>query len=400
MAVGIEIANGVSGSIVPDETLNTTPLTAAHRGLGGKLVPFAGYAMPVQYPLGILKEHLWTRQHAGLFDVSHMGLATLALDAPSGDPDADFAVLARAFEGLAPSDIAGLRPGRQRYTLLLNAGGGIIDDLILSRPSVALGQGHLRLVVNAATQAGDFALIQHALAGLATLNPLRDHVLLALQGPDAAEVLAPLAAGAAELGFMQTADLRFESSPLTVCRSGYTGEDGFELLAPEAAGARLWERLNEDPRVRPIGLGARDSLRLEAGLPLFGRDLDATISPVEARLTFVLSQRRLAAADFPGARRILAELERGPARLRIGLEVQGAPAREGARIRTPLGEGVGVVTSGGFSPSLSAPIAMGFVLPAYAVPGVELTVEVRGKAQPARVVPLPFIPHRYVRRSA
>jgi aminomethyltransferase len=383
---------------VLQEPLLQTPLYDAHAALGARFVPFAGYDMPVQYKDGVLAEHRWTRAHAGLFDVSHMGPALLTLDRPSGDPEGDHQVVATALELLVPGDIAGIKPGRQRYTFLLNHDGGVLDDLMVARPSPEPAQGVLFLVVNAGTKHADFALINTALAGVATVSPLADHALIALQGPDAAAVMATVAPGALALGFMGSAGLDWRGRTLIVSRSGYTGEDGFEILVPAIAAAELWAAFLADERVRPIGLGARDSLRLEAGLPLNGHDLDETISPVEAGLNFALSKRRVAAGGFPGAERIARELSEGPARVRVGLKVTGAPAREGAEIASSDGVVIGRVTSGGFSPTLSQPIALAFVPPAFASIGTPLQAVVRGKPQPAEVVPLPFVPHRYVRQ--
>ena len=362
------------------------------------MVGFAGYAMPVQYRDGVLKEHLWTRDQAGAFDVSHMGPAFLTLTAPSGDAEADHRAVAALIEPLVCGDIAGLKPGQIRYTLLLNQDGGLIDDLMIARPADA--PGSLYIVVNAATKDGDFALIEAAAQGRARLTRADDGGLIALQGPKAAQVLDGLLPGVAELGFMTLTRVAYQGADLVVSRSGYTGEDGFEILVPAALAEAFWTTLLADPRVRPIGLGARDSRRLEAGLPLYGHDADETVSPIEAALDFAVSKRRLKALDFPGAGRIAAERGGALSRVRIALRVlEGAPAREGAPIADAEGAVVGVVTSGGFSPTLGAPIAMGFVPPALAAPGKRLAVLVRGKAQPAEVVALPFVPHRYVRKS-
>ncbi len=374
-----------------------TPLYDAHLAAGARMVAFAGYDMPVQYKDGVLKEHLWTRAEAGLFDVSHMGPAFLTLDAPTGDPEADHRAVAALVEPLVCGDIAGLKPGQIRYTLLLNAGGGLIDDLMIARPAWA--SGGLYIVVNAATKPGDFALIEAAAKGRATLKRADDGGLIALQGPQAAAVMGELFPQALELGFMQLTRQTFEGVELVVARSGYTGEDGFEILVPAAQAEDFWSRLLADERVRPIGLGARDSLRLEAGLPLYGHDADEAVSPIEAGLDFAVSKRRLKAQDFPGAARVAAERAGGLSRVRVGLRVlEGAPAREGAEITDATGAVVGQVTSGGFSPSLSAPIAMGFVPPALSAPGTALKVLVRGKAQAAEVTSMPFVPHRYVRK--
>ena len=380
------------------ESLKQTPLHQAHLDLGARMVGFAGYDMPVQYPAGVLKEHLWTRAHAGVFDVSHMGPAFLTLAEPSGDPDADHRALSALIEPLICGDIAGLKPGQIRYTLLLNAEGGLIDDLMVARSAWA--GGGLYIVVNAATKDGDFALIEAAAAGKAKLTRADDGGLIAVQGPEAVSALAAILPGVAELGFMQLTQIAWRGEDLVVSRSGYTGEDGFEILVSAAQSAAFLSALLADERVRPIGLGARDSLRLEAGLPLYGHDADETVSPIEAGLDFAVSKRRLRAMDFPGAARIAAERAGELTRVRIGLRVlEGAPAREGCEIADAKGAVVGRVTSGGFSPSLGAPIAMGFVPPALATPGARLKVLVRGKAQPVEVTALPFVPHRYVRKS-
>ncbi len=379
--------------------LKTTPLTDAHVALGARMVEFAGYSMPVQYADGVLKEHLWTRAHAGAFDVSHMGPAYLNLIAPSGDPEADHAAVCALLEPLVSADLAGLGRGNLRYALLLNADGGIADDLMVGRPVRDPGQGTLQIVVNAGTKEDDFARIAAAAAGKATLERADDRGLIAVQGPQAAEAVEALMPGAAAMGFMQYRRMDFEGASCSVSRSGYTGEDGFEILVPRRMAPTFWDRLLADERVRPIGLGARDSLRLEAGLPLYGHDLDETVSPIEANLAFAVSKRRRKAGDLAGAARIARELAEGPPRLRVGLKVSGAPAREGAEIAGQDGAIVGRVTSGGFSPSLGHPIAMAYVPPALSAPGTRLSAIVRGKAQDAEVVPLPFVPHNYVRKA-
>ena len=366
-----------------DVPLKTTPLAAAHVAAGARMVPFAGYSMPVQYRDGVLKEHLWTREHAGLFDVSHMGQARLR----GADPLA-------AFEQVTPGDFTGLKPGKQRYSVLLNQAGGVIDDLMAGRPD----DDGLFVVVNGACKDNDFAVIAAQLAGQVQIERLEDRALLALQGPKAAAVLAAHAPQAAGLAFMETAAMTAFGLAAIVSRSGYTGEDGYEISIPAAEAERVWATLLADERVRPIGLGARDSLRLEAGLPLYGHDVDESVSPIEADLGFAISKKRREAGDFPGAARIVGELAKGPARVRVGLKVlQGAPAREGAEIADQAGAVIGVVTSGGFSPSLGHPIAMGFVPPAQAALGTRLNAIVRGKPQAVEVVALPFVAHRYVR---
>jgi glycine cleavage system T protein (aminomethyltransferase) len=377
--------------------LRDTPLAALHRAAGARMVPFAGYAMPVQYPTGILTEHAWTREHAGLFDVSHMGPAFLSLTQPTGEPAADHAAVAAIVEQLTCADVRALPAGAMRYTLLLNEHGGILDDLMVGRlPHDP--PGRLYLVVNAATKEADFARIERAALGAASFDQ-RPFGLLALQGPEAGPVIATLVPDAVRLGFMQVGVFVFAGVSLIISRSGYTGEDGFEILVAADHAAALWSRLLQDPRVKPVGLGARDSLRLEAGLPLYGHDLDETTSPVEAGLSFAVARRRREAADFPGANRILTELSGAPERVRVGLLVEGgAPAREGADVLDPEASPVGRVTSGGFSPTLKRAIALAFVPPPLAGAGTRLAVSVRGRVQPATVTSLPFVPHRYVRK--
>ena len=384
----------------PAEDLKTVVLNDRHVALGGRMVPFSGYNLPVQYPTGIIAEHKWTREHAGLFDVSHMGPAFLNLASKSGDPEADHAAIAALVEPLIPGDIAGLKPGQVRYTLLLNETGGTLDDLMIARPADPAWSGTLYIVVNAGTKDADFARISAAAGDRASLVRADDGGLLALQGPEAVAVMAGLVPGVAELGFMTYGSFAWNGTRLVIARSGYTGEDGVEVLVVAANAGALWDALLADERVKPIGLGARDSLRLEAGLPLYGHELDETVSPVEAGLNFALSKRRREAGDFPGAKRILAELADGTARIRVGLHVEGAPAREGAEITGPDGAVIGKVTSGGVAPSLGRAIALGFVPPAFAAPGTTLGVTVRGRSQAATVVPTPFVPHRYVRKAS
>lgn len=380
------------------DQLRTVPLHDQHIAAGGRMVPFGGYSLPVQYPTGIMAEHKWTREQAGLFDVSHMGPSFLTLAQSSGDAEADHAAIAALIEPLICGDIKGLKPGQIRYTLLLNETGGALDDLMVARSP--RHPGALYIVVNAATKDGDFARIAAAVGEKAKLQRVDDNVLLALQGPEAVGVLAALVPGVVELGFMTYGAFQWDDEELIISRSGYTGEDGFEILCSPQNARRLWSALLSDPRVKPIGLGARDSLRLEAGLPLYGHDLDETVSPIEADLGFAVSKRRREAADFPGAQRILAEREGQLSRKRVGLIVEGAPAREGAEILDADGTAIGVVTSGGFAPSLGKAIALGFVPPQHTAIGTKLQVSVRGRAQSAEVVPTPFVPHRYFRKSA
>lgn len=363
--------------------LKTTPLNANHRRRGARMVGFGGYDMPVQYE-GVLAEHRWTREHAGLFDVSHMGQCKFV------GPDA-----VAQFERFVPGDYAILKEGRQKYSLLLNDEGGIIDDLMAGKPD----HDGLFVVVNAGNKDEDFAHWQARLAGDVELKILDDRALIAIQGPEAAEVMARHEPILAEMGFMDTARLMLFGADCYVSRSGYTGEDGYEISVPADQAERIWDTILEDARVKPIGLGARDSLRLEAGLPLHGHDIDATTSPVEGALTFALSKSRKERADFAGAERVLKELADGPARVRVGLHVKtGAPAREGAEIADKDGNIIGTVTSGGPSPTLGHNIAMGYVPPAFADLGTDLQVIVRGKAAPAEVVAMPFVAQRYYRK--
>jgi aminomethyltransferase len=377
--------------------LKQTPLYERHVTAGGRIVPFGGYALPVQYPTGIMAEHKWTRENAGLFDVSHMGPSFLELNNPTGDADADHAAIAAIIEPLICGDILNLKPGQIRYTILLNEAGGALDDLMIGRTTTG---GRLYVVVNAGTKEADFARIATAAGDKATLRRADDGALLALQGPAATTIMAALIPEANDLSFMQFASFEWNGVDVVVSRAGYTGEDGFEILCPAHMSVALWDELLVDPSVKPIGLGARDSLRLEAGLPLYGHDLDETVSPIEADLGFAVSKRRREAADFPGAERILAEREGKLTRKRVGLMVEGAPAREGAEILDAAGNAVGVVTSGGFAPSLGKAIALGFVPPELAVIGTTLQVSVRGRAQTAEVSATPFVPHRYYRKPA
>jgi aminomethyltransferase len=363
-------------------TLEQTPLHALHLALGARMVPFAGYEMPLQYPSGILQEHLHTRSQAGLFDVSHMG----QLRVVGGGS-------ASALEQLVPGDLMALAPLRMRYTLLLNESGGIFDDLVTTR----LEDGFF-LVVNAACKDADLAHLRDRLAGAATVDPFADQALLALQGPAAAAVLSRYLEGVGRLGFMTAVETRLDGRNCLVTRSGYTGEDGFEIsLAAEDASA-VAEMLLAEPEVRPIGLGARDSLRLEAGLCLYGHDIDETTTPVEAGLAWTIGKRRRAEGGFPGAAVVLRQLAEGAQRRRVGIRPDGrAPARADTPIVDGAGAGIGRVTSGGFGPSVGGPIAMGYVDRGHATEGSALALLVRGLPRPAKVVPLPFVPTRYYR---
>lgn len=370
-----------------------TPLYDAHVALGAKMVPFAGYEMPVQYPLGVLKEHLWTRSNAGLFDVSHMGQAALFADDHSHD------TVSRAIEMMVPADIRNLAPGMQRYTQLLDENGGILDDLMVTHPAHAADSGALGLVVNAGCKDADYVHIARLLPNGVHLAPLEEHALLALQGPKAVSVMQKLAPEAAKLAFMQQRGMTVGEIDAQVTRSGYTGEDGYEISVHSERVRDLWDLLAAQPEVQPIGLGARDSLRLEAGLCLYGHDIDTTTSPIEAGLTWSIQKRRRLEGGFPGSGRVQLELRDGPPRLRVGIKPEGrAPAREGTEIFSENGEKLGTVTSGGFGPSVNGPIAMGYVAAASAAVGTRLNLMVRGKPLAASVAALPFHPHRYVRK--
>ena len=363
--------------------LKRTCLHGLHLELGAKMVPFAGYEMPVQYPMGVMGEHLHTRAQAGLFDVSHMGQIIL------GGRDA-----AEALEALVPVDVQGLGEGRQRYALFTNEAGGILDDLMVAKRG-----DHLFLVVNAACKAADTELLMAHLSGV---EPVTDRALLALQGPAAEAALARLAPRVAGMRFMDVGTHVWLDVELWISRSGYTGEDGFEISLPEDRAVDFARALLEMEEVAPIGLGARDSLRLEAGLCLYGHDIDTTTTPVEAGLNWAIQKVRrkggARAGGFPGADRILAELEGGPTRRRVGLRPEGrAPMREGTALyaSAEAADPIGAVTSGGFGPSVGGPVAMGYLPLDKAAPDTLLFGEVRGKRLPARVTPLPFQPTTY-----
>lgn len=388
------------------------PLDAWHRARAARMVSFAGYAMPIQYE-GIMAEHLWTREHAGLFDVSHMGQILLSGEGAG-----------KALESLLPGDIVGLKHGQMRYSVLLDADGGILDDLMIthvpgstpfmgsesgSDPVEAVEaaslsslkpDGPFYMVVNGATKWDDIGHLREFLPDEITINHMDEQALLALQGPKAATALATLVSGVDALHFMQAGSFRWRTYDLWISRSGYTGEDGFEISLPAEAASAFADELCAIDAVKPIGLGARDSLRLEAGLPLYGHDLDENIDPVTAGLTFAISRRRRSEGGFPGAARILGLLRDGAPARRVGLALEGRlPAREGARVFAGV-EDVGGVTSGGFAPSLNAPIAMAYVSAAHAAPGTALEIEVRGKRLRATVTTLPFVPHHYHRQGA
>lgn len=376
----------------PASALKRTPLFDWHVAAGAKMVPFAGYEMPVQYPAGVLKEHLWTRDKAGLFDVAHMGVCFLQ--------GPDHATTARALEALVPADILNLKPGQQRYTQLLAANGGILDDLMVTRSPDPVGDGNLVLVVNAACKDADYAHIRANLPADVKLFVADERALVALQGPRAAAVLEMLVPGVAELAFMSGMFGTLLGETVFLTRSGYTGEDGFEIALPASHAATMWRELASHPDVQPIGLGARDSLRLEAGLCLYGHDIDTGTSPIEAGLQWSIQKRRRQEGGFPGAERIQRELRDGPLRRRVGIRPEGrAPAREGTEILSVAGEKIGTITSGGFGPTINGPIAMGYVTASNATLGTKIQLVVRGKPLPAEIAPMPFAPHRYARKT-
>ncbi len=377
------------------QELQTLPLDAWHRAAGGRMVPFAGYHMPVQYE-GIMAEHLWTRERAGLFDVSHMGQVLLTGEDVAG-----------ALEKLLPGDLHGLKAGRMRYSLLLAEDGGILDDLMVTRlPSAdalggEAGEGEaFYVVVNGAVKYDDIGFMREHLPDEVTINHLEDQALLALQGPAAGEALAQILSGTDQLYFMQAAAFDWDGVPLWISRSGYTGEDGFEISLPAAEAERFASALTALDQVKPVGLGARDSLRLEAGLPLYGHDLTPETTPMVGDLGFALSKRRREEGGFHGAERVLAEHRDGPASKRVGIRIEGRqPVREGAEVVDADGTVVGHVTSGGHAPTLGAPIAMAMVPAAFAEPGAPITIRQRGKDFTGTVAKMPFVPQRYRRPS-
>lgn len=372
-------------------TLKRTPLHAFHRDMEAKMVPFAGYEMPVQYPAGVMKEHLHTRTRAGLFDVSHMGQVLLS--------GSSWEAVALAFENIVPADVLGLQDGRQRYGFFTNETGGIEDDLMFARRG-----DDLFVVINAACKDADIALMRAKLPSDISLTVLEDRGLLALQGPVAGSVIATLDPRAEEMRFMDVAELSLSGHTVWASRSGYTGEDGFELSVPSDEAESLARRLVNDADVAPIGLGARDSLRLEAGLCLYGHDIDATTDPISAGLGWAIQKIRrqggTRAGGFPGAEAIFAVIDEGPARKRVGLRPLGrAPMREGVPMFATENstEQIGSITSGGFGPSVEAPVAMGYVGTDHAQAGTTLWGEVRGKRMGVEVVALPFVPAQFKR---
>ncbi|MCE0743279.1 glycine cleavage system aminomethyltransferase GcvT [Acetobacter sicerae] len=375
------------------ETLLQTPLFSLHEECGARMVPFAGYAMPLQYADGIMAEHQHTRAHAGLFDVSHMGQVALR------PIDGDMNRVALALERIVPVDVLGLKPGRQRYGFLTNETGGILDDLMI----VNMGSWFL-VVVNAACKAQDIALMQRELSSDCTVEPLEDRALLALQGPEAEAALARIAPDVTTMKFMDAKAVTLDGVEAIVTRSGYTGEDGFEISVPADRAEQVARSLLAQPEVKPIGLGARDSLRLEGGLCLYGSDLDETTSPVEGALEWAIQKARrndgARAGGFPGADLILVQLEHGTSRRRVGLLAEGrAPVRHGAELfaESEGGTSIGVVTSGAFGPTLQAPVAMGYVETAFTPVGTKVFAELRGRRIPVTVAAMPFVPAGFKR---
>ncbi|NYT43007.1 glycine cleavage system aminomethyltransferase GcvT [Sphingomonas sp. R-74633] len=365
--------------------LHLLPLDQWHRAKGGRMVPFAGYEMPVQYE-GIMAEHLWVREHAGLFDVSHMGQLTF-----SGEG------VEAALEALMPADIQAAKFSHPVYSLLMAENGGILDDLMLTR----IKDGEVYMVVNGACKWDDIAHFREFLPDEIGMNHMEDHALLALQGPKAVTAIERVIPGVSDLVFMQGAAFVWQGHALWISRSGYTGEDGFEISVPAEAAEALADALVAQDEVKPIGLGARDSLRLEADLPLYGHDLDTETTPVSAALGFALKKRRREEGGFPGHARIMLEREQGPILKRVGLIVEGRqPVREGGLVLDADGNEVGKVTSGGFAPTLQQPIAMAYVPVASAEPGTKITLAQRGKIHSAEVVKMPFVAHNYVRKGA
>ena len=373
-----------------DTPSKRTPLYDEHVALGARVVPFAGYDMPVQYPTGILTEHNWTRENAGLFDVSHMGQCFVT--------GADFATVAAALEKIVPADVQGLSPGQQRYSQLLARDGGILDDLMITHSLKTGDEGPAYVVVNAGRKEHDYGHIAGLLPKGLKLIRRDDLALVALQGPKAEAVMAKLAPELVNLPFMRQALITVQGMALQVSRSGYTGEDGYEISVKNDDAVKLWRLLLSDERVKPIGLGARDSLRLEGGLCLYGHDIDETTSPVEAGLMWSIAKHRRAEANFEGAARVTRELAEGVARKRVGLKPEGrAPARDGTEITNAAGEKIGTITSGGFGPTVGGPVAMGYVATAFAQPGTKVNLVVRGNPMPATITALPFVPNRFKR---
>lgn len=380
------------GCRMSGKQVQQTALYNFHVKHGAKMVPFAGYDMPVQYPLGVMKEHLHCRAQAGLFDVSHMGQAFIIAD------DGTFETAAKFLETLVPCDVKSLEPGRQRYTQFLNADGGILDDLMVSRLGLEGHQHWVYIVVNAGCKDDDFAHIEKHLPEGVTLKILDDMSLIALQGPKAADVVSKYLPEAATLPFMASLDVELNGMWCHISRSGYTGEDGYEIAVKHTDVTEMCELFLSNDEVELIGLGARDSLRLEAGLCLYGHDIDTTTSPIEAGLIWSIQKHRRTEGGFLGAARVQKDIAERPPRRRVGLQPLGrAPAREGTIIQNMDGKEIGVITSGGFGPTHGAPVAMGYVKRRYSKSGTEVQLLIRGKSKPAKIVKLPFVPNNFYR---
>jgi len=375
-----------------NKTILKTKLYDMHVACGAKMVPFAGYAMPVQYPLGVMKEHLHCRAHAGLFDVSHMGQAFIIAD------DGEFETAAAFLETLVPCDVKSLEPGQQRYTQFLNADGGILDDLMVSRLGLDGHQHWIYIVVNAGCKDDDFAHIEAHLPSGLKLKTLDDMSLIALQGPKAVDIVSKYLPEAATMPFMSSLDAPLNGMWCHISRSGYTGEDGYEIAVKHTDVEAMCELFLSHDEVKFIGLGARDSLRLEAGLCLYGHDIDTTTSPIEAGLIWSIQKHRREEGGFLGAERVRKDIAERPARRRVGIQPEGrAPAREGTIIQNMAGKEIGVITSGGFGPSAEGPVAMGYVKRRYSRVGTEINLLIRGKAKPAKIIKLPFVPNNFYR---
>ena len=369
-----------------------TELYDLHVSHGAKMVPFAGYMMPVQYPLGVMKEHLHCRENAGLFDVSHMGQAFIIAD------DGTFETAAAFLETLVPCDVKSLEPGQQRYTQFLNEDGGILDDLMVSRLGLDGHQHWVYIVVNAGCKDDDFAHIEKHLPDGLKLKILEDMSLIALQGPKAADVVSKYIPEAATMSFMSSLDTPLNGMWCHISRSGYTGEDGYEIAVKHTDVEAMCELFLSHDEVEFIGLGARDSLRLEAGLCLYGHDIDKTTSPIEAGLIWSIQKHRREEGGFLGAARVQKDIAERPPRRRVGIQPEGrAPAREGTVIQNAKGQDIGVITSGGFGPSHGGPIAMGYVKRKYSRVGTDVNLLIRGKAKPAKIIKLPFVPNNFYR---
>ena len=381
-----------------DQDIKRLPLHDLHVEFGGKMVPFAGYEMAVQYPMGVMKEHLHVREKAGLFDVSHMGQCFLKTREADHGSDGAHQKIAAAIETLVPGEIQKLGEGRMRYSVLLDENGGVLDDFMITHMPGEAHQGWLYLVVNAGVKAQGFALLKEKLNNVAELTIKTDLALLALQGPKAADILVSLGVDVAEMPFMSAKVAQLGDVWFFISRCGYTGEDGFEISVHDRDAEKIARALLDHADVELIGLGARDSLRLEAGLCLYGHDMSPATTPVEANIGFAIGKRRKVEGGFPGADKILAQLADGPSRMLVGIEPEGrAPAREGTQIQNLEGQKIGEVTSGGFGPTYGGPVAMGYVEAGFSEAGTKVQLIVRGKAMPAQVSEMPFVPKRFYR---